>query len=518
MPNKRTFLPFGEWLPDQKLFLNSGLVKAENVVPVYGNYFVAPKINDLTGILPQTAYGIGTLGTPTSWLAYVGTTSKIYEVSPAGAVTDRSGAAYATPDTISGSQITAFGQSVVESRYTEPPQVKLSAGTNFVPLHSATFAPAGRFPFSVRGNLFMAHCSVPAPYDAVPAGANPQLVAWSQTDAPRFFGGPRVDPQLVGSDYQQIGNDYGVITGAVGGNYALIFQQRAIVRVDGPPYTFQEVVRGKGMRHPNSIVQNDQDTYFWGESGPSVLEYGGQLLKSDQITVLGAGKCVRTLIDNVTGFSAYPATSNPSPYSISGAADVASRLIFWSVPQTSGVDLIVVYNLEEKRFSVFKIPKVSDATGSRGLFLRNRADTGDSWRPGRNQVYINRVAGGTSAGDYVAEWIYQAGSDWDVGLEGGYSQLDPDMTTRVLRVRPIVNYGGSVNFQVTLRDTNRPYDSPTSINSATQDNMGWFVFPGSLFTDFHAFAVTALQGSATYGVVEWKGFEVEYVTGPAYSA
>lgn len=529
MPNKRTFLPFGEWLPDQKLFLNSGLVKAENVVPVYGNLYAAPSFSGMPGAaaaaLAQTAYGLGAVGlSVTTWNAYVGTTSKIYEITNAGAVTDRSGAAYATPDSTSGSQITAFGQSVIETRYTEPPQILLPAAGTFVPLHSATFAPAGRFPFSVRGNLFMAHCFVPAPYDAVPAGANPQLVAWSQTDAPRFYGGPRVDPQLVGSDYQQIANDYGVITGAVGGNYGLVFQQRAVVRVDGPPYTFQEVVRGKGTRYPNSIVQNDQDTYFWGDSGPSILEYGGQLLKSDQATALAAGKLQRTLLDNSTSFDGgYSIKNLISPIEVSGASDLTNRLIFWaysrSVGSTPG-DAILVYNIEEKRFTIFFL--VDPNGGAAGaLFLRNRPNIGGRWRPGSDQVFINRVAGGTAPGDYVGGWSVT--STASPTIKGGYVQLDPDITTRIIRVRPIltgtlINLVNTLGLTLSLVDTNDPFSSPAAQATAIRDEHGWFLFQDSRFADFHSLAVTVSNAALAGGILEAEGFEVEYVTGAAYSA
>lgn len=518
---KRTFLPFGEWLPDQRLFLNQGLLRAENVVPVYGNYFVAPHHTPISAALAQTVYGLGASPTASAWTSYVGTTSKIYEVSNLGVVTDRSGAAYATPDVISGSQITNFGTSVIETRYTAPPNILLSGAGAFVALHSGTFAPAGRFPFAVRGNLFLANCSVPAPYDAVLAGANPQLVAWSQTDAPRFFGGPRVDPQYVGADYQQINNDYGAVTGAVGGQYGIIFQQRAIIRVDGPPYTFQEVVRGKGMRAPNSIVQVDQDTYFWGESGPSVLEYGGQLLKSDQVTVLAEGKAARTLIDNNTTFSTMAVAPNFDPITISGAADLANGLVFWAYPNnvaaaSPGSDFVVVYNISEKRLSFFRMePATAAVTFCR--FLTNRVDLGDAWGTGATQLFIRRVGGV----DQLCFWSPSGGSNTDTTLEGGYFQLDPNVTQRILRARPILAWDNGtfpISLSMTLKDTNRPYEPPVSASSTTRDNMGWFVFPDSKYSDFHGLSVTAPAGSNTYAVTEWKGFEVEYETGPAYIA
>jgi hypothetical protein len=518
---KRTFLPFGEWLPDQRLFLNQGLLRAEGVVPVYGNYFVAPTPQFLGAVLPQTAYGLGVLPTsPSAWRAYVGTTSKIYEVTNAGVRTDRSGAAYATPDTTSGSQILAFGQSVIETRYTAPPNILLSGAAAFVPLHSGTFAPAGRFPFTIRGNLFLAHCSVPAPYDAVPAGANPQLVAWSQTDAPRFFGGPRVDPQYVGSDYQQIQNDYGMITGAVGGDYGLVFQQRAVVRVDGPPYTFQEIVRGKGCRYPNSIVQDEQNTYFWGPGGPTVLEYGGQLQKSDQFTTLGDGKVSRTLLDNTTSFSSYASASGMDPIFVGAVADNTNGLIFWAYTKVlGGINgaNILCYNINEKRFSFFRTGPLNGGTESGILFPRWRSDTGDSWTPGQNQVFIIRIYDGATAGDFLSTWSPIGTAP--ATLENGYFQLDPNATTRILRVRPILSYSPSAGATVTtsLKDVNVPYGTPAvSALQLVPDGMGWYAAQSSLFTDFHSLSM--VLGGQVSAVNEMKGWEIEYETGGAYSA
>lgn len=526
---KRTFLPFGEWLPDQKLFLNQGLLRAENVVPVYGNYFSAPTPSLIGTVLPgaQAAMGLGTVPTsPTTWSAYIGTTSKIYEVTSAGVRTDRAGGVYATPDVISGSQFVAFGESVIETRYTEPPQIRLPAAATFVPLHSGTFAPAGRFPFVVRGNLFLAHCSVPAPYDAVPAGANPQLVAWSQTDAPRFFGGPRVDPQYVGSDYQQIQNDYGQVTGAIGGAYGLVFQQRAVVRVDGPPYTFREIICGKGCRYPNSIVQDDQNTYYWGDGGPSRIEYGGQLLKSDQVDVLGAGKLVRSLIDDVSTFGPGIALRHGTdPYTVSAAIDVQNRLIFWSLnnvgsPVPGGV--LLVYNIDEKRFTVFYLQTING--GAPGAsFLTTRAETGDPWVPGHNHAFIARVIGGSAPGDYLMTWQVPTGSpslpDATVVpplIQTGYVQLNPDLTTRITRARPIVSGTLPSGLSLTVTDTNDPFAPVSGGTAAYRDAGGWYAFQESKLADFHSLLLTC--GNAGGGVNEWKGFEVEYVEGGAYSA
>lgn len=524
---KRTFLPFGEWLPDQKLFLNQGLLRAENVVPVYGNYFSAPTPNLIGGVgdpLPQAAWGLGTLATsPSTWSAFIPTTSKIYEVTSGGVRTDRSGAAYASPDTFSGGQIVAFGQSVIETRYTAPPNILLPGAATFAPLHSGTFAPAGRFPFVIRGNLFLAHCSVPAPYDAVPAGANPQLVAWSQTDAPRFFGGPRVDPQYVGADYQQVQNDYGQITGAVGGNYALLFQQRAVVRIDGPPYTFQEIIRGKGCRFPNSIVQDDQNTYFWGEGGPSVIEYGGQLLKSDQVTVLGSGKVVRTMIDDTTNFSAgisLKHSANPHT-AVSAHLDTQNRLIFWAVDNTgTGLNLLLVYNIDEKRFTIF-YPQGLGGGAPGALFLTTRGETGDGWAPGRNGAFIQRVIGGTDPGDHLMTWqVPTAPANLPDGtvappvIATGYVQLNPDSTTRILRARPIISGIMPPSLTLTLTDTSDPFQPQVGGTAGFRDTSGWYVFQNSFFCDFHALAITCTN--AGNGVNEWKGFEVEFETGAAY--
>lgn len=526
---KRTFLPFGEWLPDQKLFLNQGLLRAENVVPVYGNYFSAPTPNQIGAVLPgaQAAMGLGTVPTsPTTWSAYVGTTSKIYEMTSAGVLTDRSGAVYATPDVISGSQILAFGESVIETRYTGPPQIRLPAAATFVPLHSGTFAPAGRFPFVVRANLFLANCSVPAPYDAVPAGANPQLVAWSQSDAPRFFGGPRVDPQYVGADYQQINNDYGQITGAVGGAYGLIFQQRAVVRVDGPPYTFQEIIRGKGCRYPNSIVQDDQNTYFWGDGGPSLIEYGGQLLKSDQVTVLGAGKVVRSLIDDVSNFGPGIALRHGTdPYTVSAAIDVQNRLVYWTVNSVASPiagGLVLAYNIDEKRFSIFYLPIPTGGGAQGAIFLTTRAETGDPWVPGHNHAFISRSILGSSPGDYLMTWQVPTGAasltDPTVVpplLATGYVQLNPDLTTRITRVRPIISGTLPSGVAIAVTDTNDPF-APVAGGTAAYFAAGWWVFQDSKTTDFHSLSITCTNAAG--GVNEWKGLEIEFTDGGAYGA
>lgn len=530
---KRIFVPWAEYLPDQKYFENQGLLTAEGVVPVYGDYFQSPGVNNLTSVgdFATTGAYYGLHAHPRSaspgWTMYGPTASKIWEISASGVKTDRSGAAYATPGTDSGAQFVSYGDSVIETRYTSPPNILLSGAGAFTALHTATFSPAAKFACVVRNNLFLANCSLPAPYDGLAAGANPQLVAWSGTDAPRSFGSLRADPQIVGAGYQPLNNDFGPITGAYGGDdFGLIFQSRGIVRVDGPPYQFGAVIRGHGCRYPNSIVGVGADIYFWGEGGPSVIRNGGQIsvLRSlqAQVEVLGKDKLVRSLIDNVTPAGVHPVASGIPPINISAYADLTNRVIFWAYTTAAGAsagasgDYVLAYNYDEDRFATFA-PGFGFPQGA--LFLRQRPETGDPWLVGRNGVFVFRDAtGGAPGTDLVSTWFYNNGGL--VNFQTGFMQLDPQQSTRIRRVRPVNSRptAASLTQTITILSTSDPKgaQAPTTRGPySTADSNGWIATPDADFSDFNAVRYGCDSGG--WIVSNHKGFEVEYETGGAYS-
>lgn len=544
-PLERMFVPFGELKPDGKLFNNDGLVESKNAIPIYGGYIASqlwvrnssfgPGTNEIYGLHVHSSGG-------SSWTAYAGESASLVELSTGYATTDKTrlvGGPYAASTNAEGWQGASFGDAVVMTDYVDDPQLLTSpAAGNFVKLAQSGGAnpgmdPKAKFAWAQRGNMFLANLNLSAAFDGLPVGANPTAVCWSQTENIRQYGSFNATPQLTGTGYQPLSYDFGHITGGVGGDYGLVALQRGWVRCDGPPYVFRPIVVGMGCRYPNSIVRLDQDVYFWGPSGPSVLR-GGE----GPVVSLGEDKVVRTLIDNATGFSpTYSISSSVAVRHVSAAIDEANGLLFMSYTSSSADgskeqvgDLCVVYSISDGRFGFIENASSSASPGlAFGVtMLRSLPDLGARWAPGRDLVGATSFAIG---GILPRTWgvgipNYGAAGAANPLLSRSYQQYDPQRVTRPIRIRPVfsrINLTSGLQVTVTISSKNRPYDAPVVTSSSTMDEHGWIVLPGSKLADFHqasfTFAGSDLVGSASHGpesIAELEGYEVEFAKGGAY--
>lgn len=73
----------------------------------------------------------------------------------------------------------------------------------------------------------------------------------------------------------------GLISGIVGGEYGLVFQETKITRMNftGAPdvWEFDPISEGRGCSAPRSIIKVAEDTYFWGDDGFYVVRDGSRV-------------------------------------------------------------------------------------------------------------------------------------------------------------------------------------------------------------------------------------------------
>lgn len=314
MPIRR--IPFGEWLPDLGEFNNEGLYKVKGAVNAGGRWLPNPIFNGVTitgnGGANYNVWNCRGLHIHTSnsdskdIRLYVGTTDDILRGSLNNSlVTQRATAAGLAnaPDSISGWQFTSFGDAIYATCFNGTTGHFISAATpssNFATFVAATtpttYSPLPRFVSSIKNHLLIANVESQTTLGEFTANTvYPNLVMWSASDDPTRWGDELVAnyPETVGSSYQHLYDEFGPITGLVGGmDYAYIFKPRAIYRMDGPEWTFHPVVTGAGTIYPNSIVRFYNDVYFWGPCGPARLRYG-----SSEIENLAIGKCQRAVTE-----------------------------------------------------------------------------------------------------------------------------------------------------------------------------------------------------------------------------
>lgn len=533
---QRLFVPFGECKPDGKQFNNDGLLRATNVAPIQGTYVPVQKWTAQGDRPSDEPYGLHVhFAGGTTWYGYLGTITKLYEGNTSGtvvwALTDKTravGGPYATSSVggENGWQGTSFGDSVVMTNYVDDPQLLTSpAAANYMKLAQSGgvnpgMDPKAKFVFPIRGNLFLANCNLGAGFDGLPAGANPTLVAWSQSENIRQYGSFNATPELVGSGYQNISYDFGHITGGIGGDYGLVALQGGWVRIDGPPYQFRPVGVGRGCRFPNSIVRIDADVYFWGAAGPSVLRNGEGVAET-----LGSAKILRALTDNFTSFTPYAVHPTIEIRHVCAGRDILNQSIWWSFTSVARTedgsfiqigDLSIIYNVNEDRFGFAE--NRGPIPGDGVSFLRTAPDTGGMWMPGRDLVGVEVFDSAGSPGWALAvQDIETKGSPL---LQRAFQQLSSEFTTRIRRIRPVYSRSDTlmaVLATVSLTSKNRPYENGLSLTASTLDTQGWIVTPDSVFADFHQIQCD-FSGAGLSSIVELEGCELEFETGGVYSA
>lgn len=523
------FVPFGEYKPDLRYFANDGLLRAENVIPVYGDYLSSPALERLSAsIVGDQPFGLYVDRSTGKGFAGIG--PRLYEILEDGTVTDRSRAATypGLPPANGFWRGCNFGANVIMTNYTEPVQYLATGAALFADMITSVFAPRGRFCFPLRNNLFLVNCTLPAAYDGLPIGANPTLAAWSGSDVFRQFGSFNADPQIIGAGYQQLNFDIGNVTGACAGSdgntdYGIIVFSDGLVRVDGPPYTFRVIGRNVGGLYPYGMCAAGQDVYIWTAAGLARLPGG-----SGPLQLIGEGKFIRAQTDNSTGFSQHPGATvglldaSEAAYTVSMAHDPLNNILFVSYSENGELysKALLAYNIGEDRLTWFQMRDQVGADPSLVLYLNSgRQSSANSWCPGRDVRFV--TSSGLSTDNYYSR--FKLGNSFgDCLLQKGYIQLNAQRTTRFIRIRPVYAVTASTaaeRVSLTIESTNKPYATPTVKGPYTSlDTHGWITTPDTAFFDFHAPKFAIAANADMHRVVEYQGFEYEAELGPIYAA
>ena len=188
----------------------------------------------------------------------------------------------------------------------------------------AAAAPVAKYITTVRDFVVCAN---------IGAGTYPSRVQWSDINDPSDWT-PGAASQ---SDFQEL-PDGGDITGITGGEFGIIFLEKAIVRMSyiGSPLFFQfdTISRNVGCIEGGSIAQYSGTTYFLSDDG--FYACNGQ-----QITGIGAEKVDRYFFNNA---------NIGDIDSISAAVDPERNLIIWDYTNVSGSRSLLIYNFQTQKW------------------------------------------------------------------------------------------------------------------------------------------------------------------------
>ena len=218
-----------------------------------------------------------------------------------------------------------FGNSVLATNNVGKIQ-KWTIGSSFYFGDAGAYAPIAKYMTVVRDFVVVGNLD---------AGSNPNKVQWSDiNDETDWESGAASQ-----SDFQIIG-DGGNIQGLTGGEFGLVFLDRAIVRMSyiGSPFFFQfdTISRNLGCMASGSIAQYGNVSYFLADNG--FYSCDGQT-----ITPIGANKVDRWFFDNVD--------LNKIDL-ISSAIDPERKIVVWNFYNQDNEKALLIYNWQVQKWTI----------------------------------------------------------------------------------------------------------------------------------------------------------------------
>lgn len=316
---------FGEWLPDQP-GVAGALVEALNVIPQQVGYGPLSAPSEWSNAASESLNQVvSATSTDESNTVFAGGETKLFKLGTNRNLTDVSKAGGYTTPSDQKWRFAQFGNRLIAANGGDRLQGwLLGSSTVFADLGAA--APKSRYVTTVR--------------DFVVAGFNngttvyPNRVEWCALGDETSWT-PSATTQ---ADYQDI-PDGGHVKGLTGGEFGLVFMDRAVVRMSyvGSPLVFQfdTISRGLGCMEAGSIVQYAGSSFFLSDDGFYVCN--GQTVQS-----ISVEKIDRWFFNTVD-------ISQLS--TMSAAVDPLKNLVIWAFKTVDQTTALLIYNFNLSKWS-----------------------------------------------------------------------------------------------------------------------------------------------------------------------
>lgn len=309
---------FGEFQPDQPAHLNEGVVLADGVYPIKNGYAPVKSFSAAAnGDLPSRCYGAGAYRNNGQTYAFSATATNIYRYTLGGyaslisGLNNSLGVRFCSYSSLMLATNGADG--IKKFNPTAPTTMTALGGT----------PPIARYIAVVGGFTILGYVSNIS-----------RRVAWSDQGNPENWtaGGA----SEAGSFDMAAGGD---ITGIVGGEYGLIFQEDRIVRMDYTAsdtiWQFNEIATDVGCVIPGTISTWGKMTFFRSTRGFMVCDGASVTpIGSEKVDRWFSGKADRSYSDQV-----------------SSVIDPTNSLYLVTVPSAFPFNLLLLYNYTLGRWS-----------------------------------------------------------------------------------------------------------------------------------------------------------------------
>lgn len=331
-------IPFAEFAPDRADFNNPATVM-KNVYFTSDHWEPFKTISAVTSALPSRVFAIAT-GKSANGVAeqYAATQTRLYRRSSTSwTEVSRGGSAYAA-DYIPSWAMVQSGNYIFATNYGDELQyVQIGGAQNFANV-SSTDVPKGR-----RLGQLARHLVLGDTTDATD-GQVPNRVWWPAIDNPLNWPARGTGAAAaVQSDYQDLERADGRVTAIAGGEYGIVFQERAINRMSyiGAPfiYQFDRVDTNRGCICPNGVAKVGRKAFFISHEGFFVTDGTGESVP------IGDGRVDKYFLNGV---------DSTRLEMVSAAIDETHNVIIWAYPTTAAGDFCdreLIYNYVANKWS-----------------------------------------------------------------------------------------------------------------------------------------------------------------------
>lgn len=329
----------GEYLPDLPSFNNTGVTEAKNVIPGGDSYLQFPGLTVYSDALTARCQGaIFAKDSGGNSFNFAGDATKLYKLAIAAWSNVSKVGGYST-NSDERWFFSTYGQRVLATNFTDAIQTYLMGTSSAFADLSAT-APKARYITAMRDFVVVGNT-----FDSVD-GNVPNRIRWSAIGDPTSW----TVSSSTQADYQDLDSSKGWVKQVIGGEYGVVFQERAINRMTyvGSPVIFQfdEIEINRGLLASGGVVKIGNFIAYLGLDGFYIFD-------GNQSISIGENKINRTFFNDVDlGYLDR----------ISATADLDKQIIYWSYPGSGNTggrpNKILMYNYSPnatKRWSYAEI-------------------------------------------------------------------------------------------------------------------------------------------------------------------
>lgn len=488
---------FGEWLPDLPPQANPGLVTAKNCLPYATHYEGLPSVVNYTATpLAQRCRGfIYAKDNTGNAYSFAGDISDLYKLSGVTWTVASRTADYSTANADNW-EFAQWGETVVATNYTDDVQTIALTGSNFAALSGSP--PKARHLAVVRDFMVLGNC-----LDYSSGASVPNRVHWSAFNDNTSWT-PAAATQC---DFQDLYGEAGWIQRVIGGEFGLIFQERAITKMTyiGSPWIFQfdRIVSNQGTPCPNSVIQHGTNVYFLGQDDFYLFNGVG-------IQGIGGNRVYNTFI----------ADYDPSYYyRVSAAVDPINPFIIWAYPSKTATggnpDKLLIYNYQSQKWAFAEINVEILCTQQQAGYTLDGLDALSATYATLDllpESLDSRIwmGGALNMGAFNTDHNLASftGNDMTAVFETGERQLIPGKRALITNTRPSVD-GISASVSVAISSRNRAKDAVTTSSPVVVNSEG--EAPIMNEARYHRFKVTVADNFD-----KALGLEVEASPGGQY--